>query len=429
MLAVIGNVWALLIGVFLLMVGNALQSSLLGIRGALEGMDAATLSYIMSAYFIGFLGGSQLTPRLIRRVGHIRVFAALGSLLSAAFILYPVWPEPVFWFFLRLIVGFCFSGVYIVAESWLNNAATNETRGATLGAYAFVVVAGVVGGQLFLNIADPSAYFLFIFISVIVSIAFAPILLSVTPAPYYEATKPMTVRELIRVSPFGCFGMLVIGTIFSALFGMSAVYATEKGLSVAELSIFVAAIYVGGLAFQVPIAWISDRMDRRLLVVALCLVGAGVCVIGAIGGGSFAVMLAAGAVMGGIANPLYPLLIAYTNDYLEHEDMAAASGGLVFLNGLGAIAGPVVIGALMASLGADAYFGVVAVLFGTIAAYGFYRMTQRAAPSVEDTSAYAAMAPIASPASVEFAQEAAIEMAEAAEEEAAEEEGDGTRAA
>jgi MFS family permease len=406
MLIVLKNSWALLLGVLLLLVGNGIQSTLLGIRGGIEGYGAATMSLVMSAYFVGFLAGSYRTPRLIRRVGHVRVFAALASLISAAFILYAEAPELGVWIGLRLLVGFCFAGVYVVAESWLNAAATNETRGQALSLYMIVQMLGIISGQGILNLADPAGYTLFVIMSVLVSVSFAPILLVRSAAPAFQTTKGMTLVQLFRISPLGCVGTFLIGGVLAGLFGMSAVFGSQKGLSVAQISAFVAATYFGGLVFQFPIGWLSDRMDRRKLIMGLTAAGAVVTAIGAVFSDSLAVLLTLGFLIGGVGNPLYSLTIAYTNDFLEPSDMAAASGGLLFINGLGAMIGPVAIGALMGAFGADAFFGYIAALFALIAAYALHRMTVRPAPA--ETSPYEPVLAQASPVALEVAQEVAI---------------------
>jgi MFS family permease len=162
MINVVRASWALLLGMFLLQIGNGLQGSLMGVRGAIEGFTTVELSMIASAYFVGFLGGSRLAPKFIARVGHVRVFAALGSLISAVLIAYPVLTDPWAWMALRVIIGFSLSGVYVTAESWLNNAATNETRGQSLSAYMLVQMFGLVGAQGILSAGDPTGFLLFI---------------------------------------------------------------------------------------------------------------------------------------------------------------------------------------------------------------------------------------------------------------------------
>ncbi len=420
MFLVIRNAWALLFGMLLLMMGNGMQGTLLGLRGAIEGFSADELAYVMSGYFLGFLGGSRLTPGMIRRVGHVRVFAAMASIISAMFILYAAIPSVIAWGLMRIVVGFCFSAVYIVAESWLNDSATNETRGKLLSIYMIVQMMGIVIAQMALNLADPGGYELFVTISVLVSLSFAPILLSVSPAPVFNTTQPMTLRRLFETSPLGCVGTFFLGGIYSAMFGMSAVYGTQAGLNVAEISVFVAMFYVGGLVLQFPVGWISDRMDRRVLILALNAIGAAVAVLGIAFGRTEFVLYACAFMIGGLANPLYSLTIAYTNDFLDPQDMAAASAGLMFINGVGAIGGPLIVGYAMQAVGPWAFFAYLGALMGMTSLYALYRMTQRPSVAVSDTASYAPVSLEASPVVMEVAQEVAIDRIEAEAEEDAE---------
>ena len=411
MLLVMQGSWALLLGMLFLQLGNGLQGTLLGVRGELEDFSTFEMSVVMSAYFVGFLGASKLVPDLIRRVGHVRVFAALASFISAILILYPLLVNPWVWTGGRVIIGFCFCGVYITAESWLNNAATNENRGQLLSSYMVVQMAGIVAAQLLLLIGDPSGFELFVLISVLVSISFAPILLSITPTPAFETTKPMSIKELFSISPLGCVGMFFLGGIFSAQFGMAPVFGTSAELSLPQISIFVAAFYIGAMVFQFPVGWLSDRMDRRILIVATSAIGFIAAVSAIFGENIFIILLGSAFFIGGMSNPLYSLLIAYTNDFLEPDDMASASGGLLFLNGLGAISGPLFTGYLMTEIGPRGFFVILAALSGLLMVYGFYRMTQRGISDV-DTSSYATVLPTTSVVAVEIAQELAIEAAE-----------------
>ncbi|MBC7179259.1 MAG: MFS transporter, partial [Roseovarius sp.] len=329
MFQVLSGAWALLLGMMLLQVGNGMQGTLLGVRGALEGFSTYEMSVVMSSYFVGFLFGSRMAPEMIRRVGHVRVFAALGSMISAVLILYPTITEPWAWSIGRVLIGFCFSGVYVTAESWLNNSATNATRGKALSLYMIVQMIGIVSAQGLMVLADPSGYVLFVIPSVLVSLAFAPILLSVSPTPAFGTTKPLSLRQIMKISPLGCVGMLLTGGVFAAQFGMAAVYGAEAGLSVGQISAFVASFYVAAVVAQYPLGWLSDRMDRRKLIAAVSL-GTGIgAVIGMLLGDNFWFLMLAAFVVGGTSNPLYSLLIAYTNDFLAHEDMAAAAGGMV----------------------------------------------------------------------------------------------------
>ncbi|MEX0337554.1 MAG: MFS transporter [Arenibacterium sp.] len=411
MFQVLQNSWSLLLGVGLLMVGNGLQGTLLGVRGDIEGFSTFEMSLVMAAYFVGFLGGSRMAPEMIRRVGHVRVFAALASLISSVMILYPVLNDPYFWIIGRVIIGFCFSGVYVTAESWLNNAADNKNRGKALSLYMIVQMVGVVAAQGLMLLADPSGFTTFIIASVLISISFAPILLSISPTPAFETTKPMPLSRILKISPLGCVGMFLLGGVFSAQFGMSAVYGAQAGLSVAEISIFVGTFYVGAMLLQYPLGWLSDRMDRRLLILAVAFVGGFASLVGMVMGSLFPFLLASAFIIGGATNPLYSLLIAHTNDFLEHEDMAAAAGGMVFINGLGAIAGPVITGWLMSDgvMGPSGFFLYMAALMMVLAAYAAYRTTQRPTVAVEDTGTMSPIYASSTALAVEFAQEIAIE--------------------
>ena len=410
MFQVISNSWPLLLGMFMLMIGNGLQGTLLGLRGEAAGFATWEMSIVMSAYSAGFLFGSRMAPEMIRRVGHVRVFAALGSLISAVLIAYPALENPWAWTLGRILIGFAFSGVYVTAESWLNNSVGNEMRGKALSVYMITQMAGIVLAQYFLLLNDPTGYLLFVISSVLVSLAFAPILLSVSPTPAFETTKPMRLWELVEASPLACVGMVLLGGVFAAQFGMSAIFAARVGLSVGQISIFISTIYVSALLLQYPIGWLSDRFDRRQLIVAVAFLCASGALVGLFAGDRFWMLIIAAAMIGGMSNPLYSLLLAYANDYLAHEDMAAASAGFVFINGLGAVAGPLVIGWTMDATGPSGFWLIIVVLMATMAAYGLYRMTVR--PTLTDAGEAVPYAPVlqtASPVAVELAQEIYIE--------------------
>ncbi len=415
MFQVLSSAWALLLGMGLLMIGNGLQGTILGVRGEIEGFSTLQMSFVMSAYFLGFLGGSRLTPEMIRRVGHVRVFAALASFISAVMIMYPMLTDPIAWVLGRVVIGFCFSGVYVTAESWLNNAASNENRGQALSLYMIVQMTGIISAQGLVLLGDPAGYETFVIASILVSVSFAPILLSISPTPAFDRTKPMTLRELMGKSPLGCVGMFLLGGVFSAQFGMASVYGARAGLSLIEISTFVAAFYIGAVVLQYPLGWFSDRMDRRVLIMLVSAGGGIGAVVGMIFGLAFPVLLGAAFLIGGMSNPLYSLLIAHANDFLEHEDMAAASGGLIFINGLGAIAGPLITGWLMgdAIFGPQGFFLFIAALLFMTAVYALYRTTQRPTVPVDETGTMSPLYPTASPVALEVAQEVAIEAAEA----------------
>jgi MFS family permease len=423
MIKVVSGVWALLLGIVLIMLGNGMHFTLIGLRGGIEGFSAAALAVVTSGYFLGFLSGARFAPVLIRRVGHVRVFAALGSFMSAGLIALTLLAEPWVWTLLRVLIGFCISGIYVAAESWLNNASTNETRGKVLSAYMIAQTLGIIGAQGLLTLGDAATAELFIAASILVSISFAPILLSITPAPAVEMARPMSLGDLFAGSPLGTVGIFLLGSVYATQSGMGAVFGTEIGMSASEVALFVAMLFAGALVLQYPIGWLSDRLDRRKVIFGAALLGGVACGLGWIAGSDMAwaggaglwPLLAAAFLAGGMTTPLYALLLAYTNDFLSAEDMAAASGGLVFTFGLGAIAGPLATGWAMQGAGPFAFWLVLGGTFLALALYALYRMTQRATAPAEETESYLGVLPTASPVAVVAAGEWSAEQAEGEE--------------
>jgi MFS family permease len=416
MIKVLSGVWALLLGIVLIMLGNGMHFTLIGLRGGIEGFSSAELAIVTSGYFLGFLSGARLTPLMIQRVGHVRVFAALGSFMSAALIALPLLTEPWAWTVLRVLVGFCMSGIYVAAESWLNAAATNETRGKVLSAYMIAQTLGIIGAQGLLTLGDAATSVLFIGASILVSISFAPILLSTSAIPVVEVARPMPLRNLFKGSPLGTVGIFLLGSVYATQSGMGAVFGSQIGMTATQIAIFVAMLFAGALVLQYPIGWLSDRMDRRILIFGLAVLGASSCLMGWLIGDTLWPLMGAAFFAGGVTTPLYALLLAYTNDSLSSADMPAASGGLVFTFGLGAIAGPLVTGWAMQGLDPYAFWLVLGTTFGVIALYALYRMTQRAIVNVNDTESYINVLPTSSTVAIEAAGEWVEENAEATRE-------------
>ena len=407
MLYILRNASALLLGMLLLMIGNGVQGTLLGIRGSIEGYSPDVMSYLMSAYMIGMLVGSQVAPILIGHVGHVRVFAALASLISASFLGFALFVDPIAWFTLRLLVGFCFSGVYVASESWLNEAATNENRGKAMSVYMIVQMSGILLAQVLINFGDPTSFIPFAIISVLVSISFAPILLSVGRVPIVSTSQRMGLRALFKASPLGSITMILIGGVFSLLFGMSAVYGSEKALSVKEISLLVGSIYVAGVFSQYPVGFVSDRVDRRKLIILLSLIGFAGVSLGLIFHNNFYFLLLTFFIVGGVANPVYSVVIAYTNDYLDNDEMSSAAGGLVFMSGVGGVIVPIITGQLMGIFGPESLLVILCTIFCTIVMYGIYRSTKRSIIDIDSSTTHVAIMPQATNVAVENSQEAA----------------------
>ena len=361
------------------MLGDGLQGTLLAVRADQEGFSATLTGLVMSSFYVGFLAGSITVPKLTTNVGHIRVFAALAALASASILVHAVFIQIPIWIALRFISGYCFAGLYIVAESWLNDRATNETRGKLLSLYMVVSYLGVGAGQLLLNLADPTEYLLFILTSVLISIAVVPLLLSAGSPPAFRESVNISLRELFRLSPLGLVGMFAVGLVTATFFALGPVYGQRIGLDVENISYFMAATVVGTIILQGPLGALSDRYDRRIVLTIVSLLAALAALICVPMSQKSTLMLFLSAgLFGGFAFPLYSICIAYTNDHLDPSQMIAASGSLVLVGGLGAVLGPVLIASIMERYGAQSLFWSMAAVHGLIGVFAVLRMILRA---------------------------------------------------
>ena len=398
--------WPLFFGIGLLMLGNGLQGSLLGLRATQEGFGSVLTGLVMASFFLGFLVGSTWTAGAIRRVGHVRVFAALASLASISILVHGVFVEPLVWAAMRLVTGFCYAGIFVVAESWLNSKSTNRTRGQMLSFYMITTFAGMGGGQLMLNMADPEGTDLFILVSVLISMAVLPILLSASPAPTPEGPGKVGLKRLYSVSPLGVFGTFAAGVVNGSVFGMGAVYARESGFSVAEVSIFMGALIVGGAMLQWPIGRLSDIVDRRLVITLATFAAAAMAIAAGMAAAvTLPWFLALVAVFGGLSFSLHSLSLAYTNDYLEPSEMVGASGGLVVVLGAGSIIGPTIVGLTIGTVGPTGFFWWLALVHVSVGAFALWRMTRREGMPIEDQGPYVAIPTTPSSVAVTTAEE------------------------
>jgi len=379
MLSAVKSAWALFVGLGMLMLGNGLQGSLLGIRAGQEAFATEATGLVMACYYVGLLSGAIVTPKVVGQVGHVRVFAALASTASTAALVHAVFVDPWVWGAMRLVTGFCYAGIYIVAESWLNDRSTNETRGTMLSVYMVVVLGGLAGGQLLLNLGDPNSFVLFVLASVLVSMALVPISVSVMPTPDFSAPEPLGLRKLYRTSPLGLFGSLGTGMANSALFSMGAVYAGAIGLTVSQIALFMSIAILGGMAFQWPIGRLSDKLDRRRVLTAVTFAAALAALLASLlPSGNVLALYAMIFLIGGMSFPMYSLCLAHTNDHLTPKQMVAASGTLMMVGGAGAIFGPIAVSLLMSGAGPQGFFTCVAVVHAAIGIFALYRMTRRA---------------------------------------------------
>ena len=422
MLKIMSSTWPLFFGLSLIMLGNGLQGTLLGIRATMEGFDTSVTGLVMSGYFIGLIIGCYYVPRMIEKVGHVRVFGALASIASVSILIQGIWVDPFFWWSMRLVTGFAYSGLYIVTESWLNEASDNDTRGQMLSIYMITSLGSMAGGQFLLNIAPPEQIELFVLTSLLVSLAVVPLLISATRAPSIDTPESASIFQLFNVSPLGVFGMFASGISMGAFFGMGAVYTTNLGLSVKEVSFFMSAVILGGFISQYPLGWLSDRYGRRQIILNTCMFGAIMGYYAAFNEATGWQFYLFAVFIGGMIMPLYALCSAHVNDYLSPKQMVAASGTLVFINAAGATIGSPIAATSMKYFGSSAFYGTIASTMLAVVIYTLWRSRQRDELQEAELGDFVIMAPTPLSASLN------LDVEEEAREEAYQEEAEEVQA-
>ena len=400
MYKIIKNSWALFTGFGMIIISHGFQGNLLGIRAVLEEFNYIATGTMMSGYFIGYFIGANVVPNLVSKVGHIRVFAAFASIASLSALVHAVFVDPYVWTISRFLTGFSMIGIFIIVESWLNDRATNKTRGKVLSVYMLVTYLGMSMGNLLLNVSSPKNYEPFIMISLLFSIALVPILLTKRKPPKFKKTSSIKIRELFKISPFGSFSTFCSGFIFSAMLTMLSVYAVTMNLSVFEISVLLVGVTLAGALFQWPIGSLSDSYDRRLIIIGCCIFASFFTILSIFYSGlSFNNLLAEEMLrfnyfsvgtgmdktklfifiilLAGMILPLFSLNLALVNDYIPKEKFVAAGGGLNIIFGLGAIGGPIICSVLMSLFGPNGFFIHLLFFLLVMSIFGIFRMTRR----------------------------------------------------
>ncbi len=371
---------ALLLGTAILLTGQGLQGVLLPVRATLESFSPQAVGLFGGTYFLGFTLGCWLGTPMIRRAGHVRMFAAMTALASAAPLLHGLWVNLGSWMVLRLISGFCFAVLYVVIESWLNERSTNDNRGVVFSAYILINMTVLAVGQQMLLLSDPAELQLFALTSVLVSLAALPVLMSVQTEPREVERASLDLRALWRNSPVGLVGTLAAGLNNGVFWALAAVFVAAWSDNPAMAAWFMTSVILGGALGQWPLGWWSDRVDRRWVLAAICLGGALVsAAIGWLGPGlPLAAVMALGAGWGALAFPTYSIAVAHANDWAEPDSFVQVSASLLLVYGAGAVIGPLIAPWFMGRLGAPGMFWFNAGVFSLLLVYTLLRIHRRA---------------------------------------------------
>ena len=405
------NSWALFLGMGCIMMAYGFQGSLLGVRAVQENFSLTATGFMMSGYFVGYFIGATTIPNIISRVGHIRVFAAFASLASLVILVHSIFINPFVWFLLRVLTGLSMVCIYTVAESWLNDRSSNKNRGSVLSIYMIILYGSMGIGMFLLNFSRPENYQPFILVSIITSVALIPILLTKKKPPKFKKIKGMKLNELYKSSPLGLISAIMYGSVQSALFTLIAVYAASMNFTIFEISLVAFLFTVSGALSQWPIGQLSDKLDRRLVIVYSTFLSAIFAILAIYSSKTmylpgelassklwFYIFLVLFSVF---SLPMFSLILAHTNDFISKDKFVAAGAGLQFAFGLGAMSGPFICSLFMDFVGANGFFVYLAFFHILIGIFGIYRMKIR--PTIENQdSQFVAVPQTITPAGLEL---------------------------
>jgi len=408
---ILKNSWALFLGMGLIMLAHGFQGSLLGVRAVQEEFSLTATGFMLSGFYVGYFIGAKTIPNFISRVGHIRVFAAFASIASVVILMHSIFINPLTWFILRIITGISMVSIYTIAESWLNDRSSNKNRGSVLSIYMVVLYGSMAVGMFFLNFSKPENFQPFILVSLFMSLALIPILLTKKKAPTFKKIQEMTLKELYETSPLGMVGSLFYGTTQSALFSLLAVYAASMNFTIFEISVVTFLLAISGAISQWPIGKLSDTFDRRLIIIfstfgaaffALCAILASrqMYLPGDLGTSKlwFYIFM---ILFSFCSLPMFALIFAHTNDFIPKEKFVAAGAGLQFAFGLGAMSGPFLCSVFMNLIGSNGYFVFLIIFHSLIGIFAVYRMRIRSTEDNPD-SQFAALPQTITPLGMEL---------------------------
>jgi len=392
------SVAALLFGTLFLFMGNGLQGILLPVRGNLEGYATTTLGLLGTSWAAGFVIGCLVAPKLVRRVGHVRAFSGFIAIIAIIALVSGIIIDPIWWVILRAVTGFSTAGTSMIIESWLNERANNESRGAIFSLYIGITLLGVVGGQLMIPLEDVRTPVLFMICGIFYCIAMLPTTLSTAASPQPLKAVKLDLPALYRNSPVSCLGILLVGIANGAYGTLGAVFGAGAGLSDTAIAVMMSATIFAGAIMQLPAGRLSDRIDRRYVLAAMSAIAAlAGLLIFVLHPSSPTFLIGLVILYGAVANTLYPIAVAHANDFAASEDFVKVSGGLLLLYGIGTVIGPTIGGPVMSVISPHALFLVTALAHLLITGYAIVRSRIRAAIPASDRDAYTTIPTATSP--------------------------------
>lgn len=387
------SVGALLLSAAILLAGGGLLGTLVAVRAQAEGFALPFIGLLMSSYYLGFIAGCFATPHLVLRAGHIRAFGALAALTAAATLMLAISQNMGLWLVLRVIVGFCFSGLYMIMESWINEKSPNEKRGQILAIFRIVDLVAVTIGQFLLLLSNPAGFILFSIVSILICLSIVPLAMTKALVPQPISHTSLNLQKLYRVSPIAVFSALAVGMTNAAFLGISPAYISLLGYDLVMVSLFISVAIISGALAQWPIGYISDFIDRRLVL--LFVAGASLAsglFLGTLGSHSTTLLLLGSCLYGTFGMSIFGLSAAHANDHADAGEFVAISGGLLLVYGIGSIMGPVLATVFMEVISPNWLFIYMAIVHSFLLIIGIFRLTRRSPVPAEEQEDYIAIA-------------------------------------
>ncbi|MFT4718540.1 MAG: MFS family permease [Rickettsiales bacterium] len=366
MFSTINSILSLLISFAILSVGHGLNTNLLNIRSLLENYSEITIGIMNSFYFLGFIIGVKIGSKYIDRVGPVRTFAGLISIISTISLLHALIIHPVMWIILRLVYGICIAGAYVVIESWLNSLSEKENRGRILSIYMIVNFSGLFLGQILINQELVETFTLFAVVSILASIAIVPLILSKVKQPEAQSQTSLSIKKLYKNSPLSIIGIVANAISASAFWSFGAIFMLKMGFTVENAAFFFAVTLIGGLFFQWPIGYISDKFNRRISIIICSITTILTSLVMLILTHTLTIefnylILFVALIFGGFSYPLYSLFISLANDFLKSGSFVKASSSLLMINGVGSVFGPLLAAIFIFTFDATGLFWLIII--------------------------------------------------------------------
>ena len=362
MRAVVASVWAVIVTIAFVQLANGLQTSLLGVRAGIELFPAWTIGLIMASYYLGYSAAPLTSRRIIGRIGHVRTMTGGAVLAALVIVAHAYLVTPVGWTVLRAVSGFSLSSLYVGAESWIHDRVENKNRGRVFSIYIVAQMIGMTGSQLLLSAGNPTSAFPFLLSGSLFAISCLPVLYASSSAPDHAPPEPFGLAKLFAAAPLGVIATVLAGVSWSIVFTFGPVYAQRHGLSLYQVSLFMASAMIGGAITQFPMGWLSDAVGRRRTIALMSVGGLAVSLFGLkVGGDGFVAQCVASVLVGGLVFPVYAISAAHTNDSIASQNRVSAAAGLVLLFGVGSIFGPLLSGISMSVIGTEGYYVVLAL--------------------------------------------------------------------